>query len=341
MPSVISINSGKFMKTFILAATSGIALTTATPALAADMQDSAVETVDVEMSDERKALALAAVDAYWPAGQGQHMVNYFTNDYADFILYTPLSVMAEEFGLKEVIGSFAANMGDIEAMFGDADEEDMGATEDGDGMSDDEASEETDEMPSQEEIEAMADMMIAMFGDQTVASMIEAKDEHFEERVAIFRDVVQTELEPLFAKMEPVLRDTYAEMFAERFTDAELADIAAFAQTEGGRKYARDQWLFAFDPTYWKAIFLAVPESMSTFPDLMKTMEERMAHLPPFGGEGEEDAEVAEEEAIAEEAYEMSAEDLIAEAEELETYAEELMVEAAELRAQAAELETE
>lgn len=316
------------MKSLILAAASGIALVAATPALAADVQDGKVQTVAVEMSEERRALALAAVDAYWPEGQGQHMVDYMTGDFADFILYTPISVMADEYGLKEIIGSFMANMGEFEAMIAD-----LEGTEDADVDADESEADESDEIPSEEEISAMADMMIAMVGDQTVASMMAGQDEHFEERVSIIRDVLRTEMAPIYASMEPTLRNTYAEMFAKRFSDAELADIAAFAQTDGGRKYARDQWLFALNPTYFKAILMAVPESMTAMPDLIKTMEERMAHLPPMAGED------ADEETEVELAEEMTAEQLIAEAEELEAYAEELMAEAAELRAQAAELE--
>lgn len=315
------------MKTLFLAASSGMALFAATPALAADIQDGKVQTVAVVMSEERRALAMAAVDAYWPQGQGEYMVNYITGDFADFVLNTPFSVMAEEYGLKQIIGSFAANMGELEAMMAEIEGVDADASgEEG------EAPAKMPEPPSPEELDAMADMVIAMFGDQTVASMMAGQDEHFEERVSIIRDVLQTEMGPIYAKMEPTLRSSYAEMFAKRFTDAELTDIAAFAQTEGGRKYARDQWLFALDPTYFKAILTAVPESMTAMPELVKTMEERMAHLPPIGGEEADETDDAAEEVV-------TADDLIAQAEELEAEAEALIAEAKELRAQAAELE--
>lgn len=332
------------MKTFILAASSGIALLAATPALASDVpQDAAVETVEIEMSEERRALALAAVDAYWPRGQGQHMATYLTTDFADFLLYTPVSELAEDFGIKEVIGAFAANMDEFQALMAEMappeEEEEVVA----------EAEELQNEIPTQEELEAMVDTMVMMFGDQTLAGVLETQDEHFEERIAIMRDIFQTELTPIFDAMEPKLRDTYAEMFAKRFTDEELADIAAFAQTAGGQKYARDQWLFTFDPTYYKAVFLALPEAMTILPGVAMKIEERMSVLPPIGGEEEAEtegdvdvnAEASTDGEIPELSYEMTAEEMIWEAEELEALAADFLAQAASLREEAAALEAQ
>lgn len=309
------------MKKLILAATSGIALTAATPALAAEVpQDAAVETVAVEMSDERRALALAAVDAYWPMGLTGFTTDYMLNTFADELLYTPIGELVERYGLIEMAGDIAAMIEEIEAMEADAEGEDAAEVEEEEtGM---------DITPEQ----AMKGM-VAMFEDQRLIDIVSAQDEHFEERLSIVREVVAEELPGYSAAVEPKMRDMFAEMFARKFTDDELRDLAAFANTPTGQKYARQQWIMVADPAYVKAIFVGMPESVQMMEAMMTKLEARMGHLPPMFGSDEEVADEAAEDAAP------TAEELITQAEELEAEAAELLEEASELRAQAAELE--
>lgn len=312
------------MKKTILAAASGIALTAGTPALAAEMpQDAAVETVAVEMSEERRALALAAVDAYWPMGLTGFTTDYMLHTFADEMLYTPIGELVERYGLIEMAGDIAAMIEELEAM-----DEEVG----------DEDGEEVEEESTGIELTPEQQMkgMVAMFEDQRLIDIISAQDEHFEERLSIVREVVAEELPGYSAAVEPKMRDMFAEMFARRFTDAELRDLAAFATTSTGQKYAREQWIMFIDPAYVKAIFVGIPESVELMEAMFTKMEERMEHLPPMFGSEIEEVEAIEE---ATEEDEVTAEELIAQAEELEAEAQMLMEEAAELRAQAAELE--
>ena len=308
------------MKKMILAAASGIAMTVATPALAAEMpQDGAVETVDVQMSEERYALALAAVDAYWPQGLSVYTTDYFVNTFADELLYTPIGELVEKYGVIELAGDVAAMIEEIEAMEADPAEEAAEEGEEDAGM----------DISPQQAIKGM----VAMFEDQRLVDMVVAKDEHFEERLSIVRAVLAEELPAMAAKVEPKMRHEFAAMFARRFNDQELRDLAAFAATPTGQKYAREQWVMWVDPAYFRAIFAGAPESLAMSKSMMEKLEARMAHLPPMFPK----PEASDDEEVAEEAP--TAESLIAEAEELEEYAAELMSEAAELRAQAAELE--
>ena len=310
------------MKNTILAAASGIAMTIATPALAADVQDGAVETVAVEMSDERYALALAAVDAYWPQGLSAYTTNYFLNDFADEILYTPIGQLVEKYGVIELAGEVSTMIKEIEAL-----ETEAAGETDGEG----------EEKPAIEiSPEQALKGMVAMFEDQRVIDMVSAQDEHFEERLAIVRDVINEEMPGYAAKVEPKMRAEFAEMFARRFNDQELRDLAAFGATPTGQKYAREQWTMWVDPAYFRALFAGGPESLAMGKSVMEKLETRMAHLPPMFPEPEPEAEA--EEAIEEVTEETTAASLIEEAEMLEAEAAELLEHAAALRAQAAEL---
>lgn len=309
------------MKKIILAATSGMTLAAAMPALAAEVpQDAAVEAFDVEMSDERRALALAAVDAYWPQGNSEAMVTYMTGPFVDEMLYTPIGTLVERYDMMEAVAEVMDMVGAMEemeaAMTGEESDED----------------EDTENKPAVEITpEQMMKGALAMFEDQRLVDILMGQDQHIEERIQIVRDVMREELPPIFARAEPKMRTAFAEMFARRFDDQELASLAAFADTPAGQKFAHEMWLMSFDPGYFKGMIAAAPAYVEGMPGVVKSLEERMAHLPPMLPESEADEEAGED-------AEPTAEELIAEAEELEEAAAELLEEAAELRAQAAEL---
>lgn len=294
-----------------------LAIGMASPALAAETEVAATEAS--QPSDERMALALEAVDIFWPEGQGVEMVSFLTGDFANMMLDTPIAELARDFGMEEAVAAIA----EIEGLM-----KEEGVTE--------------EDMPSAEEMEATAEFMLAMLGDKTLRDMAVEKDEHFNERVTIIREVLAEELPPILNAAEPKMRAIMAEMFAKKFSDQELRDIGAFANSAAGQKYVDLYWTIGFQPEYYRSIIAAMPEFMKGFPDLGKTMEARMAHLPPMYPEPEpetscetndegEEVCVEEEGEAVEMAYEESPEEL----DELAEYYEE---EAAEYRRQAAEL---
>lgn len=303
------------MKTFLMAAASGLALTCATPALAADAQD-AVATVEVPMSAEREALALAAVDAYWPQGLSAYTTDYFLNTFANELLYTPIGDLVEKYGVIEMAVEVDAMVKEIEAAEAEA------CGDDCDGE---------DEAPAIDISPAQAMKgMVAMFEDQRLVDIVSAKDEHFEERLKIVREVVGEEMPKMAAAAEPKMRKHFAEMFARRFNDQELRDLAAFAATPTGQKYAKEQWVMWVDPAYFRALFASAPESMAAGKAMMEKLETRMAHLPPMFPKPEVKDEAGEEVETP------TAEELIEQAEMLEADAAEMLEEAAALRAEAA-----
>lgn len=275
-------------KLFVLSA-SAAALALAAPAAA---QQGSVETVALAPSDAKVALARNAVDIIWPAGNAEYMVDYLVGPYADKMLYTPIPRLAEEYGVVESFKAMALAMKELDG--------ELGGEMNFDGL----------EEMTPEQIEATANMMIAMLGDKSVAAMIGEKDEHFDERLSIVRDVLSSELPPVAAAFEAPFREGMARVFAKEYSEAELLELAAFADTPTGQKFARNYMLIGFQPQYYLGIVEGLPAAVPTLEPLVETMKARMEHLPPLFPEPTpycEDLEEGDESECIDEAQEETA----------------------------------
>ncbi|MCJ8190784.1 DUF2059 domain-containing protein [Sphingomicrobium aestuariivivum] len=248
------------MKKLIALSASALALTVASPALAAEAQ--AVQTVELAPSGAKLDLARGAVDILWPEGNAEYVVDYLVGPYADKMLYTPIPQLAEEYGVVESAKAIFLSM---KALDGE-----MGLGLDG-----------IDDM-TPEQIEATAGMFIAMLGDKSVASMIGEKDEHFDERISILRDVLDKELPPVAAAFDAPFREGMARVFARQYSESELVELAAFAATPTGKKFAHNYMLMGFQPEYYLGMFEGLPAALPAMMPLAETLEARMAHLPPM-----------------------------------------------------------
>ena len=308
------------MKKFLMAATAAAAFT-ATPALANDAAQP-VETIRIAPSQAKIALAREAIDLMYPEGQTNYLVNYMMGPYADYMLTTPLRQLADDFGVRESMAAF----GDLLPVIAG----EMGGEMDI-----------PDEM-NPEAMAAMADMVIAMMGDKTIQGFIVEQDEHFEERLTIVRDVLQSRMPGIAAEFEGPLREARATIFAQKFSDGELSEIAAFADTAAGQKFARTYLVAQFEPAYYGGVMQGIPGMVPQFLPLVEEITERTSHLPPLFPETVycDDLEEGDETECVERAVEVErtpqqqAAQLEAEAAEYEQMAADLRAEAAELRAQ-------
>ena len=80
--------------------------------------------------------------------------------------------------------------------------------------------------------------------------------------------------------MEPPMRKAMAELYAIRFSGAELAAIDAFFATEAGTKYARESLSMASDPRLMSASMEMLPALFASLADMEGRIKERMANLP-------------------------------------------------------------
>jgi hypothetical protein len=81
--------------------------------------------------------------------------------------------------------------------------------------------------------------------------------------------------------MEPGMRKAMSELYAIRFSSAELAEIDSFFSTGTGSKYARESFLMASDPRIMASTMEAMPALMGMIGNIEARMAERMADLPP------------------------------------------------------------
>ena len=323
------------MKKLFLGAVAAAAMTAALPAHAAEAQP--LEQIRVAPSEAKLALAREAVNIMWPQGNTEAIADYMVGPYAEMMLTTPIRQLANEFGVKETVAAFAEVLpmlgGDFAGLASEITGEEIEADENG-GMGD---------MMNPEAMAEMVDVGLAMVGDRTIMSFIAEQDEHFPERLRIVREVMDEEMPAVAAAFDGPLREGLAKVFAARYTEAELNDLAAFAATPTGAKFARTYATVGFEPAYYGGFIRAIPAAVPQVPGLVEKMNARMAHLPPIfpSPVSCDDLEEGVETECVEsplEAIELTpqqrAAQLESEAAEYESMAADLRAEAAELRAQ-------
>lgn len=92
----------------------------------------------------------------------------------------------------------------------------------------------------------------------------------------IFPQIMQRTVEG----MEASMRRAMAEMYAIRFSEAELSDIAAFFTTPSGAAFARQSLDMASDPRVASASMAAMPAMLESFAGMEAQMAAAAADLP-------------------------------------------------------------
>jgi hypothetical protein len=118
-------------------------------------------------------------------------------------------------------------------------------------------------------------------GDQRLLELILQIDPHFLERQAITNKVMADGMRPVFAKMEPLMREAMADFYARVMTEAELRDVLSFAESDVGRKYLRESMRGMSDPAIQAVQSSLMPELMRIMPEIMREAETATRHLPP------------------------------------------------------------
>ncbi len=105
-------------------------------------------------------------------------------------------------------------------------------------------------------------------------------DPAWQEREAITKGLVPEMLGEVMTLMEPGMRKAMSELYAIRFTSAELTDIGGFFATETGTKYARESFSMTSDPRIVATSMEMMPALFGMLGDMEQRMEARMAGLP-------------------------------------------------------------
>lgn len=109
-------------------------------------------------------------------------------------------------------------------------------------------------------------------------------DPSYNQRGSIAMTIMMDEMMGLMDGMEPAMRSGLARAYAVRFTDTQLADIAAFFATPTGDFYATESMMVFTDPQVMSASMELMPVFMDRMPNIVETIERAMDQLPPVRG---------------------------------------------------------
>ncbi|HEY1604539.1 MAG TPA: DUF2059 domain-containing protein [Allosphingosinicella sp.] len=115
----------------------------------------------------------------------------------------------------------------------------------------------------------------------TLGEMIGKGDPYFQERIRVGRRVLVAELEPVFAKVEPNLREGLARAYARRFTAEQLTEMNRFFATPAGSAYASESMLIMMDPDVIQTLIKSGPAVAQAMPQIVAKIGEAEKQLPP------------------------------------------------------------
>lgn len=118
-------------------------------------------------------------------------------------------------------------------------------------------------------------------GEGTLGEVAAILDPAFRARNKLMSDMTMQLVADVMEEIEPSYRAGLARAYAARFTEAELADLAAYFVTPIGAKYAGESMLINTDPQVMATMNEMVPAMMRLMPELMAKANEARAKLPP------------------------------------------------------------
>ena len=105
-------------------------------------------------------------------------------------------------------------------------------------------------------------------------------DPSWRERNEATNSAAQAMVLDTMTRMEPVMRNVMAELYAINFHDTQLADIAAFYATPSGEAFARQSYTMAGDPRIMAAMFSEPELIFGPMMEMPAALEEATASLP-------------------------------------------------------------
>jgi hypothetical protein len=116
---------------------------------------------------------------------------------------------------------------------------------------------------------------------QTLREAMAKEDPHFMERMRITNRVMFEEMIPLLNRIEPGIREGLAQVYARKFSAAQLEDLNRFFATPTGRAYAPEAMMAFMEPEIVQQVSSFGPEFVKEMPRIMDKVKAATAHLPP------------------------------------------------------------
>ena len=116
---------------------------------------------------------------------------------------------------------------------------------------------------------------------KTLGELAAEADPNFKERMDIMMRVTFDEMGKLMSAMEPAARGALANVYARKYTTAQLTDMNGFFATPSGSTIAADFMSTFTDKEMMTAMMGQMPKVLEAMPEIMKKVEAATAHLPP------------------------------------------------------------
>ena len=121
---------------------------------------------------------------------------------------------------------------------------------------------------------------VADLSDDEAREALAIIDPAWEERYGLMVEAMESSVTAMMTRMEPVMRNVMAELYAIHFSDQQLADIDGFFATETGAYFARQSYLLVNDPRIMAALFEDPELLMGATFDMIAELETAQASLP-------------------------------------------------------------
>jgi hypothetical protein len=115
----------------------------------------------------------------------------------------------------------------------------------------------------------------------TVGDFLGRTDPNFREGATIAAGILSEELPRTLPLIAPHFRTGVAELYARRFSEADLADASRFYASPAGRAVARNSFSPMVDPEFVQGLILLAPRLIAQGTAAMARVRQATAHLPP------------------------------------------------------------
>ncbi|TAD84666.1 MAG: DUF2059 domain-containing protein [Sphingomonadales bacterium] len=122
---------------------------------------------------------------------------------------------------------------------------------------------------------------LPQMGEGSLREVMAILDPAFEERTKLMSGMTMQLVSDMMVEIEPSYRAGLARAYASRFTETELADMAAYFATPTGAKYAAESMLINTDPQVMATMNEMMPTMMRLMPEMMAKAKEAEAQFPP------------------------------------------------------------
>ena len=130
------------------------------------------------------------------------------------------------------------------------------------------------------ELTGLAPSGLAEVDEASLAEAIELLDPNAGARNAEIADMTMSLISEVVVQIEPSYRAGLARAYAVRFTEEELADLAAYFETPVGQKYAAESFLIFADPQVMSSMNEMMPAVMEAMPGMMGNIGEIAMKYP-------------------------------------------------------------